>query len=171
MEHIKGPNSKVSFDAAQSQHKPYRETARKQDQIAVLYLNGLFRNFSEHKPKVYLLDDDGFGDYHPAIPEIYVLNPDNLFMFLAWFHPEENQLFDRQNYKWIKENEFKDWMWCYKSELFPDTWLVNEIWSHNGKKLALSEQEHSDFMDDIDDAIQKLENMKRMLNNQPKLKK
>lgn len=76
------------------------------------YLNNLWRNLDEYKPRNY-------GIKTPVVPEVYVLDNNNLHMFLAWYDIKENVLIDRQNGRRIGEEEFYKYSWCYKSELFP----------------------------------------------------
>lgn len=75
------------------------------------YLNGLWRNLDEYKPRSY-------GKY-PKSPEIYIMENATMDMYLAWYDTRFDDVFNRQTKKWVGEKNFGKYSWCYKHELFP----------------------------------------------------
>ena len=143
---------------------------RRQDQIACEYLNGLFRNFKDERPKVYY-DLDGIdmtigGKPHPCVPEIYVFDSKNNWIYLAWF--DNGKIFNKQTYEWTEKLDGLSW--CYVSDLFPDTELLHNVWNRNGKKLVYSEDDHKKMIESIDESIKYLNSLKDIFNNNDKSK-
>ena len=138
---------------------------RQQDQIAVMYLNGLWRQFKDEQPHTYYAVEGINEKPHPCTPEVYVMDNKTMFMFLAWYEKDGKAL-NRQTGEWI--NLFEgDYSWCYKSDLCPDLSLYHKITERNGrgKKLVYSEYDHRKMTESIDNAIDYLKELKDIMNN------
>ena len=161
---------------------------RRQDQIAVTYLNGLFKNFEKKYEKYPFTDEEHLvKDTYPksyysnqywqsescvicddkyktpvACPEIYVMDSKTMFMFLAWYD-EKRGIFNRQTEEWI--TDFTGLSWCYKSELCPNLQLLRDVWGENGlkNKLVYTEEKQNTIQNEIDSAINTLTTLKKQM--------